>query len=134
MHIPTYVLAVKKPLGELKLAKGRRSPFDLPVCFDEKYANFLFEFCESRVCCDENDEIQLLKGNFDISDIDQDHLFVDSFKNKLKEVQDFSRWQLVKCKKATSEYSDDYRKRLSLHLKERQSLFQRRVEKEASVA
>ena len=134
MRIPTYVLAVKKPLGKLSLAKGKRTPFDLPVCFDEKYANFLFEFCESRVCCEENDEIQLLKGDFDISDINQDHLFVDSFKNRLKEIDDFSQWQLLKCKKAASENSDDYRRRLSLHLQERHTLFQNRIEKEVSVA
>ncbi|OMH39094.1 hypothetical protein [Motiliproteus sp. MSK22-1] len=125
MHIPTYVLAIKGSQGRLRIAEGRRKDVDLPISFDEKYANFLFEFSESRIFCKENDEIMLLKGSFDISDIKRNHRFVETFKRRVREVEDLTGWNVLKTKAATTEKSLVCRQHISEHFMRKQSAFQR---------
>ena len=125
MYIPTYVLAIKGSQGRLRIAEGRRKDVDLPISFDEKYANFLFEFSESRIICKEHDEIMLLKGSFDISDIKQNHRFVETFKRRVREVEDLTGWNELKSKAATTERSLVCRQRISEHFMRKQSAFQR---------
>ena len=134
MRIPTYVLALKDHNGNLRLAEGKRSDFDLPVSFDEQYAEFLFQFGESRIRCKENDEILLLKGDLDISDIEQDHQFVESFKRRIREIEDFTGWQPLKSKTAMSEHSPSYRQRVSRHLMAKRDLFNNQHKNDSDVA
>mgnify|MGYP000647945808 CR=1 FL=1 len=134
MFIPTYILAIKDTTGTLRIAESRRNDLDLPISFDEKYAEFLFEFCELRIRCKENDQILLLKGDFDISDIEQDAQFVEIFKQRVREISNFSGWSELKTKTAMSEQSTTYRQRVSRHLLDKQTTFQNQQENAIQVA
>lgn len=121
MEITTYVLAVKNDEGVMQLAEERKNSSDLPVGFEPKYADFLFEFAESRIKCKKGQDIFLLKGTLDTATINQQEDFVSAFKSLIRGHNDFSGWEVIDSKPAMSVTDDSYRDRLMHHLRARHS-------------
>ncbi len=119
MDIATYVLVVRNADGDFELAREPRNSNDLPVGFEARYADFLFEFAESRIQCRRGQEIFLLKGSVDISGISQQPDFTSAFKALLRAPRDYSSWELVSSKRALSVTDEHYRERLMKHLRTR---------------
>lgn len=113
MKIPTYVLAVKKGIeGELELAIQGTRATDMPVCFSPEFARHLFNFSESRVQCSEGDCVFLLKGEVDISAIDQASDFPGAFKALLQKEENLDEWTILRQKSAVSAQSREYKQKV----------------------
>lgn len=123
MDITAYVLITRGEDGKLLLGDGRQGICDLPVGFEPKYAEFLFEFAESRIRCHQSDEILLARGSINTDDIEQRDNFIDAFKHRLKNECDFSNWEIVRSKKAMNINDSEYQQRLLKHLRERHRSF-----------
>ena len=82
-EIDVYVLGVvPREADELELAQPRIS-CDLPVSFTTELGDFLFDFAEKHVHCDEGDEILLLGAQLDVADIMHQEDFVTHFKRRV---------------------------------------------------
>lgn len=113
MKIETYVLAVENGSeGEMILAPRARRVSDLPVCFSSDYADHLFDFSESRVSCNEGDQLYLLKGDVDISGISQQSDFPDAFKALIQEEDSLDSWAIIRQKSAMSTQSIEYKRKV----------------------
>lgn len=121
MDITAYVLIIRDESGSLHLGEGRQGVCDLPVGFEPRYADFLFEFAESRIHCALSDEVLLVKGCVNTDDIEKSDNFIEDFKNRLKYDCDFSHWEVVRAKQAMSLNDHRYQQRLLNHLKQRHS-------------
>lgn len=119
MDITAFVLIIRLPDGSLKLGEGRQGICDLPVGFEPNYADFLFEFAESRIRCHPDDEILLAKGSINTDDIEQSDRFIEAFKRRLQSECDFSNWQIMRSKKALGINDNMYQQKLLHHLRER---------------
>ncbi len=128
MNVTTYVLVTKNSADELTLATCRKSMYDIPVGFEPRYADTLFEFAESRVHCNASDEILLMKGVVNTDDIEKHTNFIDAFKHRLKNECQFEEWEIVRSKQAMSLDGSVYRVKLLRHLRSRHVLgFKRRT-------
>ncbi len=119
MDIATYVLVVRNADGDFELARESHNTNDLPAGFEARYADFLFEFAESRIQCHRGQDIFLLKGSIDISSIAQQPDFTSAFKALLRAPRDYSSWELINSKRALSVTDEHYRERLMKHLRNR---------------
>ncbi|WP_292957787.1 MULTISPECIES: hypothetical protein [unclassified Neptuniibacter] len=113
MKVETYVLAVKNSNnGDMVLAPRGERVADMPVCFSSGYAHHLFDFSESRVCCQEGDKVFLLKGTVDISEICRENDFPDAFKALLIEEASLDGWDVIRQKLALSTQSKEYKRKV----------------------
>lgn len=119
MDIPAYVLVTKDGDGRLHLGLDRNGGGDLPIGFESSYAYFLFQFGESRIKCQQDDEILLLKGVIETADLQEQDNYVDVFKQRVRETRDYSTWQVVQSKRAMCESDGLYRQQLMSHLEEK---------------
>ncbi len=116
MHITTWILVIRDPQGYIRLARCRRGGGGLPFSFDYRNAMAMFDNSEARVSCRENDDILLLKGELDISDVQQNHRFLNTVRNRLEQIEDFTGWQQVGCRRPAGKLLVNYRRWMSHRL------------------
>lgn len=119
MDITAYVLLVRDSSQQLFLADCRNGHSDIPVGFEPRYADFLFEFAESRIKCNPSDEVYLASGVVNTDDIENAANFISAFKTKLRSQYDFSEWEIIRTKKALSLCDSGYKQKLIQHLRAR---------------
>lgn len=119
MEITTYVLITRDPSKQLKLASCRKSIHDIPVGFEPRYAEYMFEFAESRIHCQESDEIILAKGKINTDDIEKQPNFIDAFQNRLRHECNFEDWEVIRSKTAMCVNGSIYKDKLLNHLRAR---------------
>lgn len=135
MEITAYVLITRDSSNNLKLASCRKSIEDIPVGFEPRYAEYMFEFAESRIHCQQSDEIMLAKGIVDTNDIEKHPDFIGAFKNRLRHHCDFENWEIIQSKQAMCVNGSVYRDKLLNHLRARHIIgFKRREDDHFSVA
>lgn len=135
MEITAYVLITRDSSNKLKLANCRKSIYDIPVGFESRYAEFMFEFAESRIHCQQSDEIILAKGTVNTDDIEKQPNFIDAFQDRLRHHCSFDNWEIIQSKKAMCLNGSVYRDKLLNHLRARHtSGFKRREPSHLSAA
>lgn len=113
MKITTYLIAVRSQTsGQLLPAIKNPETGDYPLCFTEQYAHHMFSFAEKRIICDAGDEILLLKGHVQISNIGQETNFSLGFLSFLQSQTDLTDWDVLAEKKAIPASSEQYRSRV----------------------
>ena len=112
MSVQVYALALlDDKTGSQSLAKERHQS-GMPVSFQLGYAEYMFQFSETHIICNEGDLIVLLQGSIDISDIAKGNDYVATFKHRLQTKQNLTDWQEIDRKRVANVNSHDYRERL----------------------
>ncbi len=116
MLIEVYMLAVENSEGSFQLANHKPGSVDMPLCFSESHAEFMFQFAEQKTDCSVGDKILLLKGRIDMTAFTDSQNFSMDFIHKLYTEQSLSNWQVLKEREAECSDSDLYRNKVMAEL------------------
>ncbi len=118
-----YILIKRDHSGKFCLDTFRKT-YELPICFSREQADYLLNFAESRLPCQEGDEFVLVKGQIDINAVSNSMELV----KVVSEQYDVSSWEVIASKKAEDRSSSSYRARLVADLNStRQRLMESRL-------
>jgi len=116
MLIEVYMLAIENSEGSFQLANHKQGSVDMPLCFSESHAEFMFQFAEQKADYSVGDMILLLKGCIDMTAFSDSQNFSMDFIHKLYTEQSLSSWKVLKKREAECSATDLYRNKVMAEL------------------